>query len=996
MSTTIVETIDSIIGNYDLSTRTSTTEAFVHSFSYSSGLPIKVVDSIVPGMTYSGAKFTSIPNVLQSSAGASYSYATNYEKGQISSKPIGILSSASIQAKYTISKLDSVGEKNSISYDLFETLNPSYQAQSIDFGILIGTYEIYVSFLRGPSNQKITAPAVFLELTEYLNPFWSKGTADINDVCPSNLIANDMIATIRIKKDGKFINTSGVEIVDYSVLNSLYQLRTIASGTFQALNLTRLGTDGRNIPVSFLKNIKFSQNIDLRTNSPILYNDVYYPLKTDNTTFNADSVSASNPLDIVMNIRYNNSKTTLGVTFTVSLNGSAIATSDEITVQAVDLSTLSFFQRDISKNSKSDYELIGLQFEYASDNSLDGKLQDLTGQYAPPAMYFSSATTSIQNTVNNPNFDTIYYTNGNQLTVSFSAFGGDAVVKYSINGSAFTTGTSNVITLAEGEYEIIAYTSGVNYADSNYAIKKFKVYRLVAAPVITSNISTNCVVTITCADAVDIFYTIGGDDPDTVNFTNCYRYTGTFNVRSYSVIKAVAVSSLNSKSQITTAFIDPVFGSTVATPTITIAESANAAGEYSGIVTASISGEAGTEIRYTLDGSDPADFNNRYARKYIKPFKVRAFDGNTVLIRAVSLSYSKNKAEGTKTIVFTEPCSSWRLLNRYGLRTPALTSTGSLKLYAGTSIIRKDDLGNGSYMMFDLLSVNETLSLNITYEHTMNDFNFYGNTSGSIGNNMFYPSLTVMDIINGKALMALGSRNNNQNLNNFNQYGQFTWDTSVPLHVRIDLMNAIELPSSSLKLNPQLDFNVNHEANRSAFGVGETYPDGYKEYKIPTVYTYSNYIVENVLNGSTNAIELPAPSDLTIGQTIKVSRAGGNPSGVLLVISTDGKCFYKTTLSASVTIGEYESYLFTVVSHLGNNVWQYASVENYSIYNGYKAIKMSVTNGSKEYSTPYLVASSRASDDIVMEVSSTEGLTSNDNTYIVIGDIEGRSLQVTS
>lgn len=992
MSTTVIESIDSIIANYDLNTRTSTTNAFVHTFSYSSGLPIKSLNSIVPGLTYSGAKFTSIPNILQASAGASYPYATNYEDGKISSKPLGISSAVSIQGKYALTKLDSLGEKNAISYDLFETLNPSYQAQSIDFGILIGTYEIYVSFLRGPSNQKITNPAVFVEQTEYLNPFWNKGTADINDVCPSNLLANDMIATIRIKKDGLFIDTTGNEVVDYSTLNSLYQLRSIASGSFQALNLTRLGTDGRHTALSYLKTIPFSHKIDLRTNSPILYNDVYYPLKTDNTTFNADNVSSGNPLEVVMNIRYNNSKTTLGVIFTVTLNGSNVATSDEITVQSVDLSTLSFFQRDIAKNPKSDYEISGIQFEYAGDNELDGKLQDLTGQYAPPVMYFSSATPSIQTTVNNPNFDTIYYTNGNQLTVSFAAFGGDAVVKYSINGSAYTTSTSNTITLAEGTYEIIAYTSGVNYADSNYVKKTFKVYRLVAAPVISSAISGTCNVTITCADAVDIFYTIGGDDPDTINFTNCVRYTGVFTVRSYSVVKAVAISSLNSKSQVTTAFIDPVFGSTVTTPTITIAESANGAGEYSGTVNASISGEAGTEIRYTLDGSDPADFGNRHARKYIKSFPVRAFNGNTTLIRAVSLSTTKNKVEGTKTLTFTEPCSSWRLLKKYGLRTAALTSTGELKLYAGSAITRDDELGNGSYLTFNLLEVGETPSLNVTYENSLNDFNFYGNTSGYVGSNLFYPSLNVLDYVDGKAIMSLGSRNNNQNLNNFNEYSQFTWDTSVPLKVRIDVMNVIELPTSSLKLTPQLDFNTNHVANAGAFGVGETYPNGYLEYKIPTVYTYSNYIVDNVLNGSINAIELPSPAALILGQKIKISRSGGDPSGSLLIVSTYGKCFLRTTTSASVSIGEYESCEFTVVSHLGNNAWQYTEVENYSIYNGYKAIKMSVVNGVKEYSTPYLVASSRASDRLVVEVSSTEGLTSTDNTYLVLGDIGGESL----
>jgi hypothetical protein len=992
MSTTVIESIDSIIANYDLNTRTSTTEAFVHTFSYSSGLPIKSLNTIIPGLTYSGAKFTSIPNILQASAGASYPYATNYEDGKILSKPIGISSAVSIQGKYSLTKLDSLGEKNAISYDLFETLNPSYQAQSIDFGIVIGTYEIYVSFLRGPSNQKITSPAIFVEQTEYLNPFWNKGTADINDVCPSNLIANDMIATIRIKKDGVFIDTVGKEIVDYSTLNTLYQLRTIASGSFKALNLTRLGTDGRNTSLSYLKTIPFKQNIDLKTTSDVVYNDVYYPLKTDNTTFPADNVSTGNPLDIAMNIRYNNSKTTLGVIFTVTLNGSMIATSDEITVQSVDLSTLSFFQRNISKNSKSDYEISNIQFEYAGDNELDGKLQDLTGQYAPPAMYFSSATTSIQTTVNNPNFDTIYYTNGNKLTVSFAAFGGDAVVNYSINGAAYVTGTSNVITLAEGTYEIIAYTSGVNYADSNYVKKTFKVYRLVAAPVISSAISGTCNVTITCADAVDIFYTIGGDDPDTVNFANCVRYTGVFTVRSYSVIKAVAVSSLNSKSQVTTAFIDPVFGSTVSTPTITTAESANGAGEYTGTVTATISGDVGTEIRYTLDGSDPADFGNRHAKKYIKPFPIRAFNGNTTLIRAVSLSTTKNKAEGTKTLTFTEPCSSWRLLKKYGLRSAALTTTGQLKLYAGSAITRDDELGNESYITFNLLGVGETPSLNVTYENSLNDFNFYGNTSGSVGSNLFYPSLNVLDVVNGKAVMSLGSRNNNQNLNNFNEYGQFTWDTSVPLKIRLDFMNAIELPASSLKLNPQLDFDTNHVANAGAFGGGETYPNGYLEYKIPTVYTYSNYIVENVLNGSTNAIELPSPADLTIGQKIKISRSGGDPSGVLLVVSTYGKCFLRTTTSASVSIGEYESYEFTVVDNLGSNAWQYAEVENYSIYNGYKAIKMSVFNGTKEYSTPYLVASSRASDRLVIEVSSTEGLTSADNTYLILGDISGKSL----
>ena len=989
MVTTVTENVKLIVDNYSLTNTQSQTSAFNHLISFSSGTPIKNGIKLTPSLTYTGASILENNNSIDFCGGSSYSPETNYETIEIISTPIGISSASSLQAIYTINNIDPVGDKNSVSYDLFEDINPAYKQQSIDFGILVDSYEICVSFLRGPSNQKITNPQSFIESITDSNSFWKVSTPDVNDVCPENIISNDMIATIRVKNNGKYVDMNGKQIVDYSLINGLYQFRSISSGTFKSLNLNSLGTDGRNIPTSLLSTIPINNNINMNLNSNTLYNVVYYPLKTNNTTFNANEITISNQLKIVMNIRYSSTNTTFEIMFSVLLGTKIIAVSDWIKLQTTNLNTLKFFQRNTSKNQNSDYELNGISYVYATDQSSDALLQSLTGEYIPPSIIFSSTYTDIQSEVNDPNFTTIYASNGETMTIHFNVFGSDAVVHYSINGSSFTTGTSTLLTLNEGTYTIKAYTTGINYTQSSYVVKTFNVYRLIAAPVITGAVSgSNYAITITDTDSLDIFYTIGGDDPDTIGFTNCYRYVAPFNIRDYTVIKAVSISSKNSKSLITTSFITPSFSSSASIPSITASPGPNSLGVYQGNTTVTITGDSGTEIRYTLDGSDPSDYNNRYARKYITPFEVRAFNGDFVEIIAVSLSYTKNKSENRKILKFNNSCNSWRLVKKYTNRAPALTSTGSLKLFSGSSITRQNQLINGSYLEFDIIDVNGRPIFDVSYLDVLNDFNFYGNSNGFIGNDIFFPSLSVIDIVGNNAIVGLGARNSSLNGNNYNQYGEFAWKTTQPLGVRIDIIDSLNVPVSSVYLNPILDFKTNHVANRSDF-TELIYPDGYLSYKIPNVYIYSNYIVQNVSNNSTNVIEIPNPNVLTNGNTIQISRKGGDPSGQLLIVSTDGDCFYNTVGTAiptsNVIVKSYQSILFTVSS----GKWIYTIVPNYSIYNGYRAIKLTITNGNSIYETPYLPASIESLDLLTLSVNEITGISSTNNSYFIISNITG-------
>ena len=215
-----------------------------------------------------------------------------------------------------------------------------------------------------------------------------------------------------------------------------------------------------------------------------------------------------------------------------------------------------------------------------------------------------------------PTFDPAAGTYASEQTVTISCKTEDAVIYYTLDGSDPSTESAEydgAITVSETT-TIKAYAVKEGLADSIIVSATYTINpeapEQVAAPTFDPEegiYESEVAVTISCEteDAI-IYYTLDGSDPS----TESTEYDGAITVSETTTIKAYAVKEGMTDSIVVSATytITPEAPEQAAMPAFS-----PAAGEYTGEQTISISSATeGATIRYTTDGSDPAETSAVY------------------------------------------------------------------------------------------------------------------------------------------------------------------------------------------------------------------------------------------------------------------------------------------------------------------------------------------------------------------------------------------------
>jgi hypothetical protein len=220
------------------------------------------------------------------------------------------------------------------------------------------------------------------------------------------------------------------------------------------------------------------------------------------------------------------------------------------------------------------------------------------------------------------------YTSAQSVTISDATSG--ATIYYTTDGSTPTTGStvySGPIKVSSTEtLKAVAIASG--YSLSDVASVAYTINLPAAAPTFSLATGTyTSAQTVTISDATagaTIYYTTDGSAPT----TNSTQYAGPIKVSSTETLKAVAIASGYSLSDVTSATY--TINLPAATPTFSLA-----AGTYTSAQSVTISdATSGATIYYTTDGSTPTTNSTQYAG----PIKVSATE--TLKAMAIASGYS--------------------------------------------------------------------------------------------------------------------------------------------------------------------------------------------------------------------------------------------------------------------------------------------------------------------------------------------------------------------
>lgn len=225
---------------------------------------------------------------------------------------------------YRINGIASPSNTYYVSYDTFEEVaneffDEGYNNEETFIGLGDEFVDIGLVILKAPSKMKLKNASLYVNKIKNLGAIGDSSYPDIVEYCDSSLLnESDRIISLVYRKDGKYYSMDG-EYPPYDGSDA-YNLRYFGSNNISALQLTKLGLDGR-----LLKGYNFdisdtSSYLKKKLKTSTIYNDLFYPLKENNTTFDSQLINDSNLMTIVYHINYNNGKIILYVSVTVNGN----------------------------------------------------------------------------------------------------------------------------------------------------------------------------------------------------------------------------------------------------------------------------------------------------------------------------------------------------------------------------------------------------------------------------------------------------------------------------------------------------------------------------------------------------------------------------------------------------------------------------------------------------------------------------------------------------
>lgn len=638
--TSKVDAFGLLIDNFSSITQQSQTDNFSHLISFTKSKGIKDGDSIIPEVTYSGAKLSKENASMVITTGDSYQEYTNYEKISIQSTPIG-LSAANpdvVEFKYEIKNINQDPyNTNTVSHDPFEKIDPNYSKDELEFSVQLSPdYSVSIVFAKAPPTRKVRYPELFNESIHTANSFWGYTASNVTDICDNEFVkSNERIVYVRVKQSNSIISMD--------------------SGSFKNFTLTSLGKDGRFATKKDIVSYMASSGVTLLEDSNgHVYNELMYPLKSNNSIVDAHKINENNKLYVKFSIEifdeyYPETDTTVKysqlIASVYSQDNKIALYSDTIQMPYFTLDAISSKVSVSSKVNPNDITISSLEiYSDLVDNTVD---PTLGGRYAPPNIYAFITETWGSNYVYSLDEPISVPLNKN---ISFQAKPSKRNVDInqiwtSIDGAPFVN-TSTVTLTGTGKYGehvFRAYVAGLGDVSSSLVVERvFTINPILPPPTFTSDISTGSLV-VTFHSDFDILYSTDGSIPDLTNRTNVAMYTKPLKITKRTIIKAVAVFEDQSSDIVGFVFDPDTLFATLATlPIVTLAGSDSSDG-YTSEVLITFESYSGVAF-YTLDGTDPLDDKNLSRRVYVESFNVLPIGNTKVYLNVGVIEEGKRSA----------------------------------------------------------------------------------------------------------------------------------------------------------------------------------------------------------------------------------------------------------------------------------------------------------------------------------------------------------------
>jgi hypothetical protein len=632
--TSKVDAFGLLIDKFSSITQQSQTDNFSHLISFTKSKGIKDGDSIIPEVTYSGAKLSKENTSMVITTGDSYSEYTNYENIAIKSVPVGFSTSTAdvVAFTYAINNINQDPYNSvAVSHDPFEKIDPNYSKDELEFKVqLSNDYEVSIVFAKAPPGNKVRYPELFNETIHGITSFWDYTASSISDICEDELVkSNERIVYVRIKR----ANT----------------ITPIASGSFKNFTTTSLGRDGRfavkHDIVSYMAKNKVTL---IEDSNGYVFNELMYPMKSNNTIVDMSKIVENNKLYVKFYVEINEDAQSAQVIASIYSEDNQISLySESIPMPYFALEEISSTLNIASKTRPNDITIDSL--EVYTDVVADTVDPTNGGRYAPPNIYLfinelwgNSYIDSSGAPVSVP-FD---------KTLSFQALPSKRNVNAnqiwtSMDGAPFTN--THTVTLAGnakyGEHVFRAYVAGLGDVSSSLVVERvFTINPVLPTPVFTVDIGSGSAI-ITGTSDFDILYSTDGSIPDLTNRTNVAMYTKPLKITKKTIVKAVAVFEDQSSDIVEFVFDPDTLFATLATlPIVTLAGSDSPDG-YTSEVLITFESYSGVAY-YTLDGTDPLDDKNLSRRVYVEPFNVLPI-GNTKMYLNVGVIEEGKRSAST-------------------------------------------------------------------------------------------------------------------------------------------------------------------------------------------------------------------------------------------------------------------------------------------------------------------------------------------------------------
>ena len=893
------------------------------------------------------------------------------------SKNISLSSTASLLFSQHIDKFYDVDDY-SISYDSIDTKNSQMNQHEYSFGINIDSVQYGVSFYRSPNTTKLKSPITYSNIFSNranIKNETTKTASILYDECSIENNSSKIFVALfkRVKKatnrktkyDYLYYSNNEKVVNDYAKIDDdLYSFRSMSSGEFKEFTLVNCGNDGR------------------------VGNIVYFPSSYASTTIK------SNPTFLHVNFLIERRKTYYSLTISIETEDGKIS-SDEIVLSSNITNTAKnvYLFEDITGDTNS-YDVSLSQITEQISYSSEGIIVSPDNKFVTnPNIFFlenetiasglsSNLLEKYRNYISSLN-DMVCGSTTNKIYVDYDLknyIQCDYVVTYRDSSEQITTaGCTFWNASGETETEISGRQSlSVAYNTQQY-LKIISKYGTISSKGLIFNYTVlikpqkptisivDNKISVT-SDSDIVLYTVGGDDVDVVNFSNCYVYTAPIEVqKTNEIIKFVStsettsderlfsdnitykfagVSVLDSDNNINKLYVDVVQESS----TVTL----SAYTSYDGGVTKTTVSSPDVVIKFTLDGSDPKCGDNKFTNIYYKPIRIiektqiRAIAYNKAGTIAVEKSYTTTDNSNT---------SDWFICTRNDSALPITcetegTSTIS-KIYEGNCIYRDSIISAGTYV-FD---VNFSYPLILSVRPKICNINDYFNHNQKHENNTDFFRV----VFNGDVI-SLGKTNNSLNFDNYANYGilqpiykTIGNHTSAFCTCTLTISDYRETDSEYIVLNPQNDGSTPYYFTDTLEwqGASETEllnVNGYKSFVSTDITSpIIKYKVESIDKTSTELIILPYSSaEDQIGMVRYI--ANSSSYGTLKVTAKNNSgLYYNGSVINYFEIDSQCEYKFTsclVDATTQKYCWKIEKIDiSNELFKGNMSMKMQVSCG---------------------------------------------------